>query len=98
MFTRYNVIFRAFPYSHKVLAIGLFGIQAGLNWEAEINTMNADAWLPASPGPSWRHQMEVFSALLALCEGNSPVTGEFPSQRDSNSDFGVSLMWVRISC
>ena len=29
----------------------------------------------------WRHQMETFSALLALCAGNSPVTGEFPSQR-----------------
>ena len=29
----------------------------------------------------WRNQMETFSALLALCEGNSPVTGEFPSQR-----------------
>ena len=25
--------------------------------------------------------METFSALLALCEGNSPVTGEFISQR-----------------
>ena len=23
----------------------------------------------------WRHQMETFSALLALCVGNSPVTG-----------------------
>ena len=23
----------------------------------------------------WRHQMETFSALLALCAGNSPVTG-----------------------
>ena len=32
-------------------------------------------------GTWWRHQMESFSALLALCEGNSPVTGEFPSQR-----------------
>ena len=29
----------------------------------------------------WRHPMETFSALLALCEGNSPVTGEFPWQR-----------------
>ena len=29
----------------------------------------------------WRHQMETFSGLLALCAGNSPVTGEFPSQR-----------------
>ena len=26
----------------------------------------------------WRHQMETFSALLVLCAGNSPVTGEFP--------------------
>ena len=24
----------------------------------------------------WRHQMETFSALQALCAGNSPVTGE----------------------
>ena len=29
----------------------------------------------------WRHQMETFSALLSFCAGNSPVTGEFPSQR-----------------
>ena len=26
----------------------------------------------------WRHQMELFSALLALWAGNSSVTGEFP--------------------
>ena len=29
----------------------------------------------------WRHQMETYSALLALYVGNSPVTGEYPSQR-----------------
>ena len=29
----------------------------------------------------WCHGIETFSALLALCAGNSPVTGEFPSQR-----------------
>ena len=29
----------------------------------------------------WRHQMETFSALLILCVGNSPVTGEFLAQR-----------------
>ena len=28
----------------------------------------------------WRHQMETFSVLLALCVGNSTVTGESPSQ------------------
>ena len=25
--------------------------------------------------------METFSALLALCAGKSPITGEFPAQR-----------------
>ena len=29
----------------------------------------------------WRHQMETFSKLLALCAWNSPVNVEFPSQR-----------------
>ena len=29
----------------------------------------------------WRHQMETFSALLVICAGNSPVTGEFTSHR-----------------
>ena len=37
----------------------------------------------------WRHQMEPFSALLALCAGNSPVTGEFPSQRPVTRSFNV---------
>ena len=37
----------------------------------------------------WRHQMETFSALLALCAGNSPVTGEFPSQRSVTWRFDV---------
>ena len=39
-----------------------------------------------------------FSALLVLCAGNSQITGEFPSQKASNVDFDVSLMWVRLSC
>ena len=42
-----------------------------------------------SPSTWWRHQMETFSALLAFCEGNSPVTGEFPSQRPVTLSFGV---------
>ena len=37
----------------------------------------------------WRHQMETFSALLALCVGNSPVIGEFPSQRSVTRSFDV---------
>ena len=37
----------------------------------------------------WRHQMETFSALLAHCEGNPPVTGGFPSQRPETRSFHV---------
>ena len=37
----------------------------------------------------WRHQMETFSALLALCAGNSPVSGEFPAQRPVTRSFDV---------
>ena len=37
----------------------------------------------------WRHQMEIFSALLAICAGNSPVSGEFPAQRPVTRSFDV---------
>ena len=37
----------------------------------------------------WRHQMEAFSALLALCAGNPPITGEFPSQKPVTRSFDV---------
>ena len=37
----------------------------------------------------WRHQMETFSALLALCTGNSPVPGEFPTRRPVTRSFDV---------
>ena len=37
----------------------------------------------------WRHDMETFSALLAICAGNSPVTGEFPTQRPVTRSFDV---------
>ena len=33
--------------------------------------------------------MENFSALLVICAGNSPVTGEFPSQRPVTRSFDV---------
>ena len=33
------------------------------------------------------------SALLVVCEGNSPVTGEFPAQRASNAE--KASMWWR---
>ena len=45
------------------------------------HSSSVDSW--------WRHQMETFSALLAFCEGNSPVPGEFLSQRPVTWSFDV---------
>ena len=41
--------------------------------------------------PWWRHQMETFSALLAICAGNSPVPGEFHAQRPVTRSFDVFI-------
>ena len=41
----------------------------------------------AFPLTWWRHQMETFSALLAICAGNSQVTGEFSTQRPVTRSF-----------
>ena len=56
---------------------------------------NAVLGLPLFPGfhgvlgNRWLlfHQMEISSALLILCVGNSPVTGEFPTQRSVTQSF-----------
>ena len=37
----------------------------------------------------WRHQMEPFPALLAICAGHSPVTGELPAQRPVTGSYDV---------
>ena len=42
-------------------------------------------------GPLWRHHdvIKVFSASLTICAGNSPVPGEFPTQRLVMRSFDV---------
>ena len=37
----------------------------------------------------WRHQMETFSVLLAICAGNSPVPSEFHAHRPVTRSFDV---------
>ena len=37
----------------------------------------------------WRNQVEIFSALLDICAGNSPASGEFPAQRPVTRSFEV---------
>ena len=40
--------------------------------------------------------METFSALLAICAGNSPVPGEFPAQRPVTRSFDV-FFYLRLN-
>ena len=47
--------------------------------------------------PWWRHQMEIFTALLAICAGNSPETGEFPTQSQWRGALIFSLICVWIN-
>ena len=46
-------------------------------------------WNMLNTCPWWRHQMEIYSALLAICAGNSPVTCELSTQRPVTQSFGV---------
>ena len=48
---------------------------------------------------TWRrHQMDIFAALLALCAGNSPVTGEFPAQKPVTRSFDIFFVctWINV--
>ena len=60
-----------------------------------LTTVSIFQWIcraiiqPSTLKTWWHHQMETFSALLALCAGNSPATGEFPAQRPVTRSYDV---------
>ena len=45
----------------------------------------------------WRHQMEIFSALLAICAGNSPVPVKSPHKGLSRGALMFTLISPRIN-
>ena len=45
----------------------------------------------------WRHQMETFSALLALCAGNSPVPVNSPHKGQWRGALMFTLIYARIN-
>ena len=47
--------------------------------------------------PWWRHQMEIFSALLAICAGNSPVPVNSPHKGQWRGALMFTLICVRIN-
>ena len=71
-------------------------LHSALGW---YTVWNADSWINVfvfyrkcthGMGHSWwHHQMEAFSALLAVCAGNSLFTSEFPSQMPVTRSFDI---------
>ena len=86
---RYNetilyIVYLRWAYGLDIVAVqddSIFGqcVQVGglyaLGVPAYVRETWTHIWVQLTKGlPSWwRHQMETFSALLALCAGNSPV-------------------------
>ena len=62
-------------------------IRTGLNPLSNHVTVYIQSYNLISPW--WRHQMETFSALRTICAGNSPVPGDFPTQRPVTRSFDV---------
>ena len=58
-------------------------------WLAQSNWTMANSRLHCTT--SWSYEMEMLSALLALCEGNLLVTGGVTSQRTRNTDLWCFL-------
>ena len=66
---------------HKIIMSAFVQVMVYHRTVTNDNTVYRRTW--------WRHQMETFSALLAICAENSPVPGEFPAQRPMTRSFEV---------
>ena len=76
----------ALPWLTFVAAGWSVDMFAMTGFHCNTGMMHSKRWLLSIV--SWlRHQMDAFSSLLAICAGNSPVTGEFPAQRPVTRSF-----------
>ena len=73
-------------------AFGRLLVDYMTNHNSNFNSTRSSTWLWMTVGTWWRHQIETFSALLAICAGNSPVPGEFYTQRPVTRSFHVFLV------
>ena len=101
-----NISFRKMQsYLNVIIHSRVQPWQCFLNWRFANFRYDCNKQLPCNSW--WRHQIETFSELLALCVGNSPVTGirkwcDLVVGKDKRSRFGniilsnklMSLAWL----
>ena len=78
MFSAFSLCRTTYFETYCLCGVWCRGLTTWLRWVGQLF-----AW--------WRHQMETFSALLAICAGNSPDPGEVPAQRPVTRSFDVFL-------
>ena len=84
--------------------VSTWNLQKCAIWKLIVDAVLTSLWMyslilaaedfytsPTCPCSWCRHQIEAFSALLALCEGNPPVTGAFPLTKASGRALMFSL-------
>ena len=87
---------------HYCMLSFLFVVKSDGTWKGlqKCRQMSESSFLKLVPywngSAWWRHQMETFSAPLALSVGNSPVTGDFPAQRPVTLSFCV-FFYLRLN-
>ena len=87
-FTKMNICYWKYMKSYKMY---LF-----YTWVV-ICRPTLDIWIISSGDWRWRHQMETFSALLALCAGNSPVPVNSPHKGQWRGALMFSLIYAWIN-
>ena len=79
-----------------VICLYPLGMTKGIEISSWVNLIHWGRMTHMCVSTWWRHQMETFFALLAICAGNSSAPGEFPTQRPATRSFDVFLIngWV----
>ena len=83
------------PLVSTISGIHIFFLRKCI-WKSNQQIFGNSSWALISKtsvfffcGPDDVIKMETFSVLMAICADNSPVTGEFPTQRPDTRSFDV---------
>ena len=89
--TEYNLIcYREYETDIHIFTLQLVSLLTQYRWfSARLRSLIKPSAQPSFLNRWWSHQMRTFFALLAICAGNSLVTGEFPSQSPVTRSFDV---------